>query len=369
MNRILDLVLTRLSDYNVSVIQPLLPISIEDNYHPALLIHLSKTSRLSKCKNESLDPIVHSYNFKKANFNLLYTLLTLVDWNFLNHYQCINMALQQFYSVLYDILDTSVPKSLPFKTKYPFWFTKTIIDNIKLKNSYLNRFKRYGNISDFELFRTTRQIIKSEIHNARRNYIRSVEQTLKLNPKTFWSYYRNKNATKSSSQMYYNNCELLNDIEVAEAFKNYFSSVYSNSSTVLSQNNESNLCITSVDLIKINYISHAEIENSIKSLKASSSAGLDLIPAFIIKANRESFIYPLIILFNLSLSLNIFPDIWKASKIIPIFKKGKKKKNHVSKIITRSPLFLALPNYLKVLFTINYQFRPIILFLLISMVL
>ena len=191
MNRILDLLLVKLDRYNVSVTQPLIPISSEDNYHPALLITLNRSAKILNCKYESFDPIMHSYNFKKANFNLLYTLLILVDWNFLNQYHCINMALEQFYNVLYDIFDVCVPKNITYKRKYPIWFNKTIINNIKLKNFHLRKFKKFNRLHDLECFKSIRQNIKSDIRTARKNYTDFLERSLKLNPKTFWSYYRN----------------------------------------------------------------------------------------------------------------------------------------------------------------------------------
>ena len=112
---------------------------------------------------------------------------------------------------------------------------------------------------------------------------------------------------------------------MAEAYKEYFSSVYTSpTDDEIIHNSDSNISINSIDLVKVHYISQVDIENSIRKLKASTSAGLDLIPPFVIKANIDNFIYPLLILFNLSLSTGIFPDIWKTSKIIPVYKKGNK---------------------------------------------
>ena len=61
---------------------------------------------------------------------------------------------------------------------------------------------------------------------------------------------------------------------------------------------------------------------AIKKLKSSLTVGVDNVPSLIVKGCIDGFIYPLIILFNFSLKTNTFPDVWKQTKIIPVYKKG-----------------------------------------------
>lgn len=324
MNRILDLVLIKLTYFDASIIQPLSPITPEDRYHPALQINFNKIARISKCKHESLDPMIHTYNFKRANFDLLCTLLTLVDWNFLNNYDSINIALESFYSVLFEILDECIPKSKPVKKKYPTWFTGEIINNIKQKNIYLKKYRKHNNLNDLELYKHIRKKIKSDIGCARKSHIDSVEKSLKSNPKSFWSYFRNKNRVNENNVMFCNGDELTSDREVAEAFKGHFASIYTKRSENTAQDNVTDINLNTIDMVRIDLITHDDIERAVRQLKGSSSPGLDLIPPYIIKANKDNLIYPLLILFNLSLKTMVFPDIWKTTKIVPIFKKGNK---------------------------------------------
>ena len=51
------------------------------------------------------------------------------------------------------------------------------------------------------------------------------------------------------------------------------------------------------------------------------TAGPDGIPSFLIKDCASVLAKPLLILFNLALNSNTFPELWKNSKIIPVFKK------------------------------------------------
>ena len=63
-------------------------------------------------------------------------------------------------------------------------------------------------------------------------------------------------------------------------------------------------------------------------MKSSSSPGPDNIPSCILNNCADNLFYPLFILFNKSLNISYFPEIWKESYIIPLHKSGNK--NEVS---------------------------------------
>jgi len=66
------------------------------------------------------------------------------------------------------------------------------------------------------------------------------------------------------------------------------------------------------------------MEQVIKSLKNSSSAGFDEIQMSFVKQCLCYFIKPLVRIYNVSFQTGIFPDMMKLAKIKPIFKKGDK---------------------------------------------
>jgi len=71
-------------------------------------------------------------------------------------------------------------------------------------------------------------------------------------------------------------------------------------------------------------VTETEMEQVIKSLKNSSSAGFDDIQMFLVKQCLCYFIKPLVHIYNVSFQTGIFPDMMKLAKIIPLFKKGDK---------------------------------------------
>ena len=64
------------------------------------------------------------------------------------------------------------------------------------------------------------------------------------------------------------------------------------------------------------------IERAIKELKPSKSAGLDKIPARLLKDSSVVVVPYLRDILNLPLDQGIFPDDWKHARISPIFKSG-----------------------------------------------
>jgi hypothetical protein len=74
----------------------------------------------------------------------------------------------------------------------------------------------------------------------------------------------------------------------------------------------------------ISPVTEWEVENIIKSLKNSYSAGFDEILEAIVKTSIHYVKKPLTHIFNLSLQKGLFPDSLKVTKIRPVFKKGEK---------------------------------------------
>ncbi|GBN73503.1 hypothetical protein AVEN_172422-1 [Araneus ventricosus] len=171
----------------------------------------------------------------------------------------------------------------------------------------------------FDEFKSLRSSVKYNIQKDHNTYLRHTENNLISDPKKFWSYFKNKNINSSDS-LFDNNVRYEKDGDIANAFADYFSSVFK-PSTDYDGNDECNSnCVG--DLVKIESVSYDDVVLAIRELKSSLTVGVDYIPSFIIKGCAEFLIYPLLVLFNLSLRTKVIPDVWKQTKIIPVFKKG-----------------------------------------------
>jgi hypothetical protein len=78
----------------------------------------------------------------------------------------------------------------------------------------------------------------------------------------------------------------------------------------------------SSEFLSLAPISDADVCKAIKRLKPSKTVGLDDIPGFVIKRCSVIFIPTLRHIFNLSLTQQHFPTVWKEAAIVLVFKSG-----------------------------------------------
>ena len=115
---------------------------------------------------------------------------------------------------------------------------------------------------------------------------------------------------------------------VVEAFNSYFIDKIDE----IIENNKSNKGIcNNHTLLKPNQlsmflfpVSENEIETTVGKLKGNRAIGFDEIPDFIVKDSIQLTKKTLCFIFNLSITLGLFPDWMKIAKIKPIHKKGRK---------------------------------------------
>jgi hypothetical protein len=66
------------------------------------------------------------------------------------------------------------------------------------------------------------------------------------------------------------------------------------------------------------------VERHLLGLDANEGSGPDGIPPRILKSCSDGFKRPLTLLFNRSFSDEVFPESWKRSYVVPIFKGGRR---------------------------------------------
>nr|CAH7767624.1 unnamed protein product [Callosobruchus chinensis] len=127
MDRSLDLVLGCHSpETPITVNRELYPLVPEDTYHPALSISVKVVGYSSFFGN--VENFQRGYDFKKADFEKLVSIIAHVDWHVVTQQADVDEALKFFYEVLYQILDECVPK-FKFQSKYKkyhCWYDKDI---------------------------------------------------------------------------------------------------------------------------------------------------------------------------------------------------------------------------------------------------
>lgn len=147
---------------------------------------------------------------------------------------------------------------------------------------------------------------------------------LRENPRSFWKYINDKRSNHSlPSALFYNDRSGSNCHDIANLFSDFFQTVYTNNQNSSYPSHEINDTNTSTNITS-SKISKMDIFNGISGLPNKLTFGPDGVPNFLMRSCVCTIVLPLDILFNKSLESFVFPDLWKESHIVPIFKSGKR---------------------------------------------
>lgn len=319
-NRLLDLVLSNNVCNVERATDNLLP---EDQHHPALILSTDafvNKDDSRKCLKEK--KIFH--NYRKANLVGLYQSLATVDWDFLMNVTNMNEAYDLFYQKIFEVINVFVSKiTVTFKRDFPPWYNSNIIRYLKLKYSAWKDYKKNNDLLALEEFKLLRQYIKNQIDDAYKQYCKNVEANIHNEPKKFWQFINNKTRSNSMpSIMFHGDSELAKTKNIVNAFAEYFQSAYTTpANTPLNDYGNMNS-----DVLHVMQFSEQEVIKALKKLKAKTTMGPDEIPSFLLRDCAIILAKPIAFLFNFALKENIFPDVLKISKVIPIYKKDDKRR-------------------------------------------
>ena len=68
------------------------------------------------------------------------------------------------------------------------------------------------------------------------------------------------------------------------------------------------------------HIAKSFVKKELRQLKSNKATGLDDLPPRLLKECSESISQPLSYIMNLSINCSVVPNLWKSTKVVPIFK-------------------------------------------------
>lgn len=292
-----------------------------DTHHPvfAIMTHL----------NMQFTPMqfraVPRYNYHKADYPEINEQISAIDWDKELSGLPAEQAVSSFYDILYGIIRLHVPLTRIRSSRFPVWFSPSLIRIFKNKERAWAKWKKYHNLYDYEHFSRYRTLFHKESDACFSVYINSVEDSIPRNIKFFWSYISNrKNKASFPASVRLNNISTDNPTDICNLFSTFFASVYEPSTFDPETWQPSNKYGDNSSSIGDIYLSRDVILRTLKSLDPSKGAGPDgLPPAFFIKT-ADSIHVALYLIFNTCLREGVFPTTWKRAFITPIHKSGEK---------------------------------------------
>lgn len=304
------------------VITNKLSVSVDYSVNPVSSTHRSLEVFVTfPCKSNAHVVQCSTYNFKKADFGEIRRLLSLVCWSQLISYVDVNVALSNFYDIIFAILTDCVPL-VKFKySKFPCWYSKELISVIKEKERVRKLFVKTGRAKDSEEYKkfcALRCEVKTMQKYCHASYVKHVSQDIKNNPKRFWSYVKSqKKSSTIPNVVTYKDCEHSTLREIAQAFCRYFESVFivDSGSNVLPESNARD-----VPMFRLPVVSAEQMKVEILALDRGVSSGYGNVPVIFLMECAEELCIPLSRIFNISVSQGEFPTLLKFNNIVPIYK-------------------------------------------------
>ena len=290
--------------------------------HLPVFIHLDCAVASSETKK------VQFRFFNERNLTNFTRDLNNIEWNSVLG-EDVNIGFSKFNDLINDLYC----KNFPIKTKLIStkrlskpWLSGGILQSIKRKSHYFKLLK-LGWMSQSE-YNTYKNKLTTVIRYAKENYFKNLFMLNKKNSKKIWSTFRDlfgRNGKNGSiNEVLLNGTTLNSDLDISNAFNDYFSSVGSNLDSNLAHSNKHfSDFMNSVSPFSffIQPTTPEEISEIILALKRKNS-NLHEIPVSILVKVRNLLSVPLSKIINLSFKNGIFPDLLKCANIIPIHKSG-----------------------------------------------
>ena len=255
--------------------------------------------------------------------------------------QDVNKQWEQFEKVYSDTVNKHAPNRLQSRRETKRndkpWLTKGILRSIKVKHKLFKKTLKDPTDAKWKSFKMYRNKLTHTIEASKQIYYKNQIQNNKNQTKKLWEVMNNIVNLKNKKQknpinISTDSSTLVTDPnKVANLLNKYFSSIGKNLSKALRKIPNLNINPSSdiksvTDSIFLRPISKIEVLNYIKQLNPKKSVKSNCPPIKFLKLSAEIIAPTLSSLLNKCMEEGVFPNSLKFGEIIPIFKKGDKRK-------------------------------------------
>lgn len=272
--------------------------------------------------------------YKKANYVELENKVSSFDWQSL-YVLPLNAAVEYFNSSFLNLVQECIPsKEITVRSDDKPWYDTEIRKFSRIRDRLKSNAIKTSRATDWRKYKDARNKVNNLKKYAKERFYNNLElslaETFSTNKRDFWKLTRYfiKNNTSSATIpplcTVANNNDILihtTDIEKANCLNDYFTSI----SQVCDDNVQLPVFRKFTDNILDTFdIFENEVKDIIDLLDINKASGPDFINHKMLKYISKSISKPLTILFNRSLHEHFFPDPWKHSNVVPLFKKGER---------------------------------------------
>ena len=313
------------------------PISDHQMYFSIMNENVTTTKSIQKyieievCSQENMD----QFKIEVANTDL---------------YNKLNQDLNTDPNCNYDILSAElqaaknlhIPRKIKKfnrrKHKKEKWMTNDLLLQIVTKNKKYVKWKSTPITHDnYEQIKQNFKIYEKDtvnnIREAKKQYFDRIFTAYQSDINKTWrtineTLNRNKKNGELPTNLFHDGVELSDAKEIATAFNSYFATIGEKLAASIHENNnvsddfQQYLDTPAETRLKFNCITENETIKAINRLENKSSSGHDGISNKLLKLIKNELKTPLTLIINQMITTGIFPQSFKISKIIPLYKKG-----------------------------------------------
>jgi len=247
------------------------------------------------------------WNYKRADFNKLNSLITNVDWSFISH-GSLDEACELFTSKFIELAKTCIPNNFVIvRPNDKPWYTSDIMFASRQRDTLHDMAKTSTNVVDWNNYKKARKKINNMKKHAKLLLLNNLEFSLNdlsvNNPRQYWkmvkllvkgnaSQYNQIPPLKNSDQSF-----SLTDLDNANTLNNYFTSIdnVDDSSSELPDR-----VFRTNNRLDNFVISEQEITDVLSNLLPNKATGPDEISHRMLKSTTTTLCVPLCLLFNRS---------------------------------------------------------------------
>lgn len=150
------------------------------------------------------------------------------------------------------------------------------------------------------------------------------------NPSKIWETFNEITGKQPNkikiSEINDNGTILTEDIDIAQHFNSFFSKIGQKISDSISKTETDPLSLLKTDpntpTLNFDEITPTHVNDILKQISPKKSVDIDGISNFLLKQLKDQISTPLAHIFNISLKNGVYPEKFKISRVIPIYKSG-----------------------------------------------
>lgn len=268
-----------------------------------------------------------SRSYTGANTSRFVAMVGEIDWRVVADAEDADMKLSLFYGVLRDCIDACFPYRRRKLYKENFWMSRGLRTSCRSKRELYVLTRVYPHETIIEYYKKYCRVLKKLIELAKAIHIRRTIASSSNVMKTTWDIINRENKQVAS----FNNLEIRNEYNVPVRDPDYVSNMFNDFFATIADklkqprthdDSDGVLGRSLADSMFLFPVTEVEIVRIIAGLNNTAAIGCDGVPVRLWKCVADIISYPLRNIINSYVEMGKFPQKFKMSKIVPVYKKS-----------------------------------------------